>query len=440
MRLLSLLGYENTMVARKFFVIPAMPFTCYNTKTLHVFFKKCLNLLLPAVVWSHLLMTSTSSYAEAAGLILGEDDSLIPPEQVSDKDIKEDINFLLPVFARGYGGYKVHPIELIKAVEKDFETIGLSGTTMPTKTFCKKIAAAFHRLPDSHLNASLPNFKCIEIEERKGRVGSNVLPVADRSNNRPWKLSRVRVDGLNVSVLGIIKFPPANDSSWHGFEETYKSLFKHPLIIIDLRGNQGGDDTRGFELANFLNGGPPPFNAEQRIMRRTPEAIVLRLNRFLLMRRKEKKPNVAINDSIRELQSLYDQAKSGSITQEVVDHLDHKRKRPGSNKKYSGKIYILGDADCGSSGESTLDALRSIQNAKFVGENTAGVLQFGNVGKIVLPRSKIQIQMGTQFVRYRDNQMVETVGFSPDIRVPPGNNALVWAIRHFNQSRRMPKP
>lgn len=59
------------------------------------------------------------------------------------------------------------------------------------------------------------------------------------------------------------KFQMPFDSSWQGFRDAYKRLTKQAVIIIDLRGNQGGDDTRGSELAKSISDGPPPFNAEQ---------------------------------------------------------------------------------------------------------------------------------------------------------------------------------
>lgn len=396
------------------------------------FLRSIPNHLIPPIIVSWFLSSSSLLVASTPGLVLSENDSLIPPDQVTAEAVRNDIEFLLTFFKRGYGGYKAHPTNLIHSAEREFETIASVRSQMTPKAFCQKIAAGFELLQDAHLEASLPGFKCGTDSQRTGQIGKNVAPFLGPTNKRPWKILRVRVDGLDISVLGITKFPPANDSSWQGFREAYKRLAKQPVIIIDLRGNQGGDDTRGFELAKFLYGGPPPFRAEQRIMRRTPEAIALRLNRLLLMKRNAKETSPAMDESISEFQNLYRQAIAGSISDEVVDHLDHKR-MGRQTKAYQGQIYILADADCGSSGETTLDALRSHPKAKFVGENTAGFLHYGNVGKIVLPNSKVQIQMGTQFIRYRDNQIFERVGFAPDLAVPPGNDALVWAIRDYKQ-------
>ena len=96
--------------------------------------------------------------------------------------------------------------------------------------------------------------------------------------------------------------------------------------------------------------------------------------------------------------------------------------------KYVGKIYVLADAACGSSGETVLEGLKTLPNVTFVGENTAGVVHSRNNGRIVLPISKIQVQLGTRFVKYIDNRFIEKTGYTPDISVPPGIDALNYTI------------
>ena len=86
------------------------------------------------------------------------------------------------------------------------------------------------------------------------------------------------------------------------------------------------------------------------------------------------------------------------------------------------------DAKCGSSCESTIDGFESHPYAKTVGENTAGYIHFGNIGYIVLPNSKIEVQTPTHFNHYRDGRFLEIVGLTPDIHVPKGEDAYSFLL------------
>jgi C-terminal processing protease CtpA/Prc len=87
------------------------------------------------------------------------------------------------------------------------------------------------------------------------------------------------------------------------------------------------------------------------------------------------------------------------------------------------------DGICGSSCESTINAFEWHSYVKMVGENTAGCVHFGNIGYILLPNSRIEVQIPTQYSEYFDHRFIEKVGISPDIKVPAGQDAYAAAKR-----------
>ncbi len=62
------------------------------------------------------------------------------------------------------------------------------------------------------------------------------------------------------------------------------------------------------------------------------------------------------------------------------------------------------------------------------GENTAGLVHFGDTGRLVLPNSGIDILISVKYLKYRDNRFVERTGYTPDVIVTKGTDALDVAL------------
>jgi hypothetical protein len=75
-----------------------------------------------------------------------------------------------------------------------------------------------------------------------------------------------------------------------------------------------------------------------------------------------------------------------------------------------------------------LEAFEAHPYVTTIGENTGGFVQFGNMGQVVLPNSKIVVQMATDFSRYKDGRSVEKIGYAPKRKVPIDGDALQVAL------------
>lgn len=94
-------------------------------------------------------------------------------------------------------------------------------------------------------------------------------------------------------------------------------------------------------------------------------------------------------------------------------------------------IYILIDATCASSCESTTDFFEFNPLAKTIGENTAGYIHFGNNGNVFLKNSGVNLQIAVSYNSYHDGRFLEKKGITPKIRVPQGQDAMKFAWDDF---------
>ena len=95
-----------------------------------------------------------------------------------------------------------------------------------------------------------------------------------------------------------------------------------------------------------------------------------------------------------------------------------------SEQGYKGKIYVLIDDGYGSSCEEVLLGLKSHPNTIVIGKNSSGTKHFENMGILLLSNSKIIVQIGTHFWKFKNDLFIEKREITSEIIVPAGENAL----------------
>lgn len=225
------------------------------------------------------------------------------------------------------------------------------------------------------------------------RSGTEDFPLAifekrDRSGNR-------------IGIVSLTKCPQPGDEKYAS--ETLKKAFadnygKWDAVVLDVRGNEGGNA----DVINFINeklcGSPPRYFRRQE-MRTTPEAEILQ----------EQKYNRAFLDR------LHAQNPEGYKSPEFAEP-DFS---PGQG--YDGNIYVLTDRKTGSSAEF-VSALRRHPKVKYVGENTHGCGEYGDTATAALPNGgylNMGIYKNELFAGIREGE-----GLAPTNRTPPGRDAF----------------
>jgi hypothetical protein len=372
-----------------------------------------------SVVFTLILFFQTEAQASvtADDMVLDLNASVQGRPRVPSPELAEDLAFLKAALTKAYAGPNI-----LRQVDE----ISLSEAS--SQIFCERLASVFDQVRDSHLRSNL-EFRTCGSRPRRGQVGANVAP-ADR-----WLLKKVVHNGVSVEVLAIPSFWPKYDAKWNGFLETVRALrLKGRSFVIDLRGNGGGDDSMGFELARILLGMPEHVNlptpmASRRFLQ-TPEAFAVQSNYWawsiLRLQSSGEAAPTYMHQRRAEILSWMERAKDGQFPVEYIEHLPEQ----AIDQKliFNSPVYILIDRACASACETTMQVMERLPSRILVGENTMGAVEYGEFGRIVLPHSRVSVSLSTMNVTFRDGRRLERAGYAPDLFVGAGDDALVKAL------------
>jgi hypothetical protein len=391
---------------------------------------------LTAVVF--MLTIGTASAAPSSDLIIPLDIQnegvFRPRSSVSKEAVLRDLDILMSVFKDGYGGWKELGGKFETEVFPKLRKYGLSHAS--TRDVCMFIGKILDTVPDHHL--SVHEFgseeKCGKTSIKRGSVGPNL----DKKKKLAWAYFERRVKGKTVPVVSINRLPPPGDA-WKGFLEKIQTLSRTaPALIIDLRGIHGGDDEVTHRMARILFGIEDQSAilapASTVVQRQTPVALSLFLNTLGLAILKQKfagKDHSQLDGYYSEYLDLLKKANNGSLP--AVEKTEVKSGIFDPKRAFQGPIRILIDSECESGCESAVEFLERHPSAKTVGENTAGLVQFGQIGTLWLKGTNVFVDIATRSYSFADGRFVEKVGYSPSIRVKGGEDALDAAIQDIER-------
>lgn len=169
-----------------------------------------------------------------------------------------DIDQLLYTLTQVYSGSKFLPKGEMEVLIEDLKNINSPINLM---NFCKQIATAFSKVSDNHIKADFEGKNCFDKPKKTKEIGDNFY---QEKNDTPWKVQIRNKNKKKILLIAITSFPQNNSPKWNGFLEAVKTKYKSSdVIIIDMRGNGGGDDTYGYKLAEQLSETPnikTPYN------------------------------------------------------------------------------------------------------------------------------------------------------------------------------------
>lgn len=341
-------------------------------------------------------------------------------ESISEEEFKEDILLLRYALDKGYGAKGSVSDEIFDRVD-----LGLKNLAFIPKPIelCRKIGEAMSEFPDHHLKAKYRGTFCYKKNSEKVDVGNNL-----NDTKAAWK--GIKTKG-NIYTIAISQFTPGK---WPGFLEfADEAMEKAKAIIIDLRGNGGGDDSIGFELAEKLAGQKIETPIAPAVRRNTPETLTLWDNYLNVLKNNSNNENMKnqLDIYIKENAKKMKKALAGEIEEFTTREIEKSDWKYDKSKGFQGPIYILQDKGCGSSGESTIDFFEFFPNVTKVGFNTAGMIHFGNIGIILLPHSGIQINIPTKANKYKDGRFIEFTGIKPDVLLEDGQDAYDYVLNEL---------
>ncbi|MEP6666253.1 MAG: S41 family peptidase [Nocardioidaceae bacterium] len=180
--------------------------------------------------------------------------------------------------------------------------------------------------------------------------------------------------------------------------------FSHDKILVDLRGNGGGNDGHTWNWAE-------PYLSRA-------SAGWCRSRGWMVGDREAGYWNAAVwyelqlgvdNVPPSLLAGRHQPDSTDQLTPDVTDLA------PGPTP-WDGRMVIAVDGDTGSSGESSYWLLRHGFNAVGVGAPTKGMMEFGNIVRYVFPRSGLTVSLPTKHNDF--GRRVEHVGMPVDVTIP----------------------
>ncbi len=257
-----------------------------------------------------------------------------------------------------------------------------------------------------------------------------------RSNFKYYAEDVFRQDILGgIPVVRVRGFGDSNPDELSKFVGTASDLRGEPVVIVDIRGNGGGNEVWPIRWIQGLTGQrAEAIFAFSELESKT--SMVGRANAFNYWYR------------LSDVSSYEDEiAQFASITQAF----ENGTRQPG----WTGPIYpqiplipndttvvLVTNNLVASAGEGMVMRISQAENVVVVGENTMGCLTFGNLSAHQLPHSKLMIWMPINFGLFMDLEFREEVGLTPDLWVPAADavNYAVAAVRHGTITTAQPLP
>ena len=375
-----------------------------------------------------------TSISHAQSLLLSDMVPLNAVPAIRPHNVKSDLDILIRTLEKTYGGKGLLPQGQVEGLMMGLKDLSVHPAEMSSERLCNEIGKLTERIDDFHLSVQIGGKICQRIWP-KAMVGPNS---GYGGTNGTWSLSAKNINGKIVSVLAIQKMSPSNSPEWSGFLEAVSSLrAQGKPFIIDLRRNPGADSTKGKQMAAILYGlhstDEVPMPNKTVYRQRGPEACAVIANSLWLQIQSLKENFKAVPEYLsanyQSLVSFYNKALQIPILPLEIEELGNATADLANAIQFP--IYVLIDRNCGSSCELTLEALENLPTLQTVGENTLGIVQFGNVGVLHLPSSHIVVRLSTQGARYKDGRQVEKIGYAPKWKSPQGIDALNFALDQF---------
>ncbi|MGM0438253.1 MAG: S41 family peptidase [Bacillota bacterium] len=272
----------------------------------------------------------------------------------------------------------------------------------------------------SKKNRSNIHLKGLFVKKDKQKIENIVLLKRNDSlNRRKTQYNFKKVSGINVIEHTSANASQENIEKLETFAEEAKKFKDDNYFIIDLRGNSGGNSWYAREwIKNYTGIIPETEFIEASLATKTSNQLFK--NSLKKYYGTEDPENHPIYSQILE------------IDEDGWAELDYSSPKEIKNQNL---ILVLIDAGVASAGESYISYLRQLENVIFIGINTRGLVNTGNLGYCQLPNSKIDIFIPKDFSLEPNFVLREGKGFYPDFWVKSEDaldRAVLFLKRYYS--------
>jgi hypothetical protein len=239
-----------------------------------------------------------------------------------------------------------------------------------------------------------------------------------------------------IPVVRVRSFSDPYADELNQFVKTASSHRGEPVIIVDIRGNHGGNEHWPISWIRGLTGE--------------------RAESVFIFSELTSKTTMAARANL--FSDLYDQNPAVTLYRDdgerhtiIAESFESGERQPSWVGPYyplvplipnNTTVVLVINANTASAGEGLIMRLSQTENVVVVGENSMGCLTFGNAGAHQLPQSKLMVWLPINFGLYLDKEFREEEGLMPDLWVPAADavNYAVAAVRQGTITTSQPLP
>jgi len=244
------------------------------------------------------------------------------------------------------------------------------------------------------------------------KVQLNVFPAPLKQISDTDLWSYNRCDGIDiVTIRSLAAFSVDEKQDMEKLVALGRELKKSPKIILDLRGNSGGDSEIARRFIENLNG-----NAYMNLNYAKLNTQGSRLAEISLYAK-----NLDEYEKVRE-EILLDASSEWQCTEPY----------PVCDGQFKNQLVVLTDRNTASSAEIMLKCIKdNIPQSIIIGENTSGTLNTGDIRYYYLPNSLIFLNIPTAIFA---GIFEEGTGFYPDFWSKDDAMQLAMLYHKYNDS------
>jgi len=276
-----------------------------------------------------------------------------------------------------------------------------------------------------------------------------LLTAADETGERQFEIDLQRSnftyyseDIFREDIIGgipVVRVRSFSDTHADALSEFVKTASSHrgePVIIVDIRGNHGGNERWPISWIRGLTGerAESVFIFSELTSKTTMAA---RANVFAYLYDRNPKATIYRDDGERHAN--------------IAESFENGTRQPNWVGPYfplvplipnDTTVILVMNGSVASAGEGMVMRLSQAENVVVVGENSMGCLTFGNGGAHQLPNSKLMVWLPINFGLYLDMEFREEEGLMPDLWVPAADavNYAVAAVRQGTITTSQPLP
>ena len=229
-----------------------------------------------------------------------------------------------------------------------------------------------------------------------------------------------------IPVVRVRSFSDPYADALNQFVRTASNHRGEPVIIVDIRGNHGGNERWPIDWIRRLTGE--------------------RAESVFIFSELTSKTTMAARANL--FNDLYDQNPDATIYRDdaerhtkIAEAFESGTRQPNWVGPYfplvplipnDTTVILVINGSTASAGEGLIMRLSQAENVVLVGENSMGCLTCGNGGAHQLPHSQLMVWLPINFGLYLDMEFREEVGLVPDLWVP-AEDAVNYAVAAVRQ-------